>query len=830
MFRSARRKRFIGPLFLLLAAALLCGGAAASPPPGNPPLRVVMDNNYPPYVFLDSRGELQGILIDQWHLWQKKTGRPVAISGLDWNTALRRMEAGEFDVIDTIFYNEKRAKIYEFSKPYAKLEVPIFFHQDISGIAGVDSLKGFVVAVKAGDAAVDFLKGKGIDNLEEFNSYEAIFLAARDRKVVTFMVDTPPAMYFLYKMGLHKQFRHTAPLYVGKFHRAVRKGNTELLGLIESGFDAIPKDDYRRIERHWFGIPADYGLYLRYAGFVAAAAVVLIILLAVWNILLRRTVHQKTARLREEFFLSNRRAEALRESEEEFRKAFNTSPDAININRLEDGLYVSINEGFAKITGYSEEEIIGKTSLEFSIWDNQEDRKRLIEGLRRDGEVKNLEAAFRMKEGNVRYGLMSASMIDLNGVPHILSLTRDITERKREEEERLRLQERLNRAEKIEALGTLAGGVAHDLNNVLGVLIGYSELLLLHLPAESPLKPYATKIMDGGQRAAAIIQDLLTLARRGVVVSEVINLNHTVSECLDTPEFAVLRSRHPDIAFRSAPDPRLLNIKGSPVHLVKTLMNLVSNAAEAISGPGEVTIRTENRYIDRPLPTYEETREGEYAVLIVLDTGNGIPAADIKRIFEPFYTKKVMGRSGTGLGLAVVWGTVKDHHGYIDVRSENGQGSTFTLYFPASREALQEERKSVSREAYQGKGERILVVDDVEGQRTLAMVMLVGLGYEVHAVACGEEAVAYVIENPVDLLVLDMIMDPYIDGLETYKRILNIHPGQKAVIVSGFAEDERVKTAQQLGAGAYIRKPYLQEIMGLAVRRELDRVRRQKVP
>ncbi len=829
MFRSARRKPLFLCLLLLLAVALPCSAASASPP-GNPPLRVVMDNNYPPYVFLDSRGELQGILIDQWRLWEQKTGRPVAISGLDWNTALRRMEAGEFDVIDTIFFNEKRAKIYEFSKPYAKLEVPIFFHQDVSGIAGVDSLKGFVVAVKAGDAAVDFLKEKGIDRLEEFNSYEAIFRAARERKVVTFVVDAPPAMYFLYKMGLHKQFRHTAPLYVGEFHRAVRKGDTELLRRIESGFDAISKSDYRRIEHRWFGIPADYGLYLRYAGIVAAAAAVLIILLAAWNSLLRRTVRQKTARLQEEASLSNRRAEALRESEEEFRKAFNTSPDAVNINRLENGLHVSINEGFSKITGYSAQEVIGKNATEFNIWENQEDRKRLIEGLRKNGEVKNLEAAFRMKDGTVRYGLMSASIVDLNGVPHILSLTRDITERKREEEERHQLQERLNRTEKIEALGTLAGGVAHDLNNVLGVLIGYSELMLHHLPPESPLRPYVTKIMSSGQRATAIIQDLLTLARRGVVVSEVINLNHTVSQLLETPEYAMMRSHHPEVSFQSVLDPRLLNIKGSPVHLIKTLMNLVSNAAEAISGPGEVTIRTENRYIDRPLPAYEETREGEYVVLSVSDTGKGIPAADMKRIFEPFYTKKVMGRSGTGLGLAVVWGTVKDHHGYIDVRSENGQGSAFTLYFPVSREALKEERKSVSREAYRGKGERILVVDDVEGQRALASAMLISLGYEVHAVACGEEAVAYVRENPVDLLVLDMIMDPHIDGLETYRRILEIHHGQKAVIVSGFAEDERVKTAQQLGVGAYIRKPYLLQIIGLAVRRELDRVSPQALP
>ncbi|MBA4394516.1 MAG: hybrid sensor histidine kinase/response regulator, partial [Desulfobacca sp.] len=225
---------------------------------------------------------------------------------------------------------------------------------------------------------------------------------------------------------------------------------------------------------------------------------------------------------------------------------------------------------------------------------------------------------------------------------------------------------------------------------------------------------------------------------------------------------------------------------------------------------------------DKPIPGYEETREGEYVLLMVSDTGSGIPQADLRRIFEPFYTKKVMGRSGTGLGLAVVWGTVKDHNGYIDVRSKEGKGSTFTLYFPVTREVLMEERKSPSRTDYLGQGESILVVDDIKEQRSLAANMLGSLGYQVNTVASGEEAVETLKSKPVDLLVLDMIMDPGIDGLETYKRILEIRPGQKAIIVSGFSETDQVRRAQALGAGPYVRKPYVLEKIGMAVRRELD--------
>ena len=384
-------------------------------------------------------------------------------------------------------------------------------------------------------------------------------------------------------------------------------------------------------------------------------------------------------------------------------------------------------------------------------------------------------------------------------------------------------EERLHRAEKMEALGQLAGGVAHDLNNVLGVLVGYSELLQEKIPEGNPLRGYADNILQSGIKGAAIIQDLLTLARRGVAVSEVINLNRVVSDYLRSPEFESLKAYHPQVTFKTEPGRDLLNIHGSPVHLSKTVMNLVSNAAEAISERGEVTIQTENRYLDEPIRGYDDMKEGEYVLLTVRDTGRGISAQDMGKIFEPFYTKKVMGRSGTGLGLAVVWGTVKDHQGYLDVQSEEDKGSAFALYFPVTRKALAEDQRTAPPDAFKGQGESILVVDDVKEQREVATSMLTRLGYRVDAVASGENALDYLKTNGVDLIVLDMIMAPGMDGLETYQRILEISPGQKAVIVSGFSETTRVKKAQQLGAGAYIRKPYMLEKIGRAIRDQLNR-------
>ena len=292
---------------------------------------------------------------------------------------------------------------------------------------------------------------------------------------------------------------------------------------------------------------------------------------------------------------------------------------------------------------------------------------------------------------------------------------------------------------------------------------------------------------------------------------------------MKSPEHEKSISFHPGVQVRANLEADVLNILGSPTHLSKTVMNLVSNAAEAMPEGGEISISTENCYIDRPIRGYDDVEEGDYVILTVSDTGVGILPTDMERIFEPFYTKKVMGRSGTGLGMAVVWGTVKDHNGYIDVQSTEGKGTTFSLYFPVTRKEVAKDKALVSIDDYMGKGESILVVDDVEEQREIATKILKKLGYSVSTVSSGEEAVDYLKENSADLLILDMIMDPGIDGLETYKRIIELRPGQKALIVSGFSETKRVKKAQKLGAGAYVKKPFLLEKIGLAVRNELDK-------
>jgi PAS domain S-box-containing protein len=514
----------------------------------------------------------------------------------------------------------------------------------------------------------------------------------------------------------------------------------------------------------------------------------------------------------------------LRNSDEKFRSLVETTSDWVwEVDR--NGCYTYVSPKIKDLLGYTPEEVIGKKPFDFMP---REEAERSAVFFRQIGArhepFSNMVNANLHKDGRlVVLETSGIPIFDTMGNPRgYRGIDRDVTERNRAEAERRRLEERLLRAEKMEALGTLAGGVAHDLNNVLGIVVGYSELLLGEADGSSAKRSYVMNILNGGERAAAIVQDLLTLARRGVPTRNILNLNDFVTECRNSPDFLKLLSYHDNVEIRTDLEADLLNMSGSSVHLTKSLMNLISNAAEAMPAGGVLGIRTGNRYLDKPVSDYDEIKAGDYVVLSVSDTGEGIPAADLKRIFEPFYTKKVMGRSGTGLGLAVVWGTVKDHQGYIDVESEEGKGSTFTLYFPVSREEISPVQISVSASEYMGNGESILVVDDMKEQRELATTMLTKLNYIVTSVSSGEEAVAYVKTHAVDLIVLDMIMDPGMDGLDTYLKLLETHPHQKVIIVSGFAETERVSKAQLLGAGAYVKKPYVLEKLGLAVKKELS--------
>ncbi len=520
--------------------------------------------------------------------------------------------------------------------------------------------------------------------------------------------------------------------------------------------------------------------------------------------------------------------EKLQSSERKYRDLVENA-NSIILRMDKNGKIIFFNEFAQRFFGYTEAEIIGQNAAGIILPPSGPNRlnfDKLLKSLQTDPErpvVSENQTETRSGEKVWIAWTYKPIFNEAGQFIEILCIGNDITELKWASQEKEELQIQLQRAQKMEAIGTLAGGVAHDLNNILSGIVSYPELLLMDLKEDSPLRKPILTIQKSGEKAAAIVQDLLTLARRGVETTEVVNLNSIVSEYLHSPEYARLELNHPNTDLETNLDPNLLNILGSPVHLSKTVMNLVQNAAEAMLDGGKIVITTENRHMDRIKNGFDEIDKGDYATLVIADTGIGISPEDMERIFEPFYTKKTMGRSGTGLGMAVVWGAVKDHRGYIDIRSTEGKGTEITLYFPVTRKMFAQDTEMVSIQDFMGRGESVLVVDDILEQRLIATEMLEKLGYTVTTMPSGEEAITYLHNHTTDLLVLDMIMEPGIDGLETYKKILEIHPGQKSIIASGYSESARVKEAQHLGAGAYVKKPYLLEKIGRAIRNELDR-------
>ena len=402
------------------------------------------------------------------------------------------------------------------------------------------------------------------------------------------------------------------------------------------------------------------------------------------------------------------------------------------------GRYVRVNRLFAEMIGRPIASVIGRVGGDLPAGLAEWGRAEHETVLKTDAPVLKREAVLDTPRGERRLLVDRFPCRGPGGeVIGSIGFALDVTERVRAEEERQRLELQLARAQKMESLGLLAGGVAHDLNNRFTPLVGFAELLLLRLPPKGPLAADVRKMKRSAEDASEIVQDLLTLTRRGMVPKEPVDLNETVSAYLDSPDHGDLVGRRPNVRVALRLTEGIQDLMGSSSHLMKTVMNLVRNAFEAMPEGGELTVATSQRRLRSAWSGYESVPSGEYAVLTVSDEGVGISDEDIQRIFEPFFTRKAPGRSGSGLGMAVVWGTLKDHGGYVDVRSRPGEGSTFTLYFPVTSVSV-EAAEPTPIKALMGAGERLLVVDDEDPQRDVASRMLARLGYEVTALGGGD--------------------------------------------------------------------------------------------
>lgn len=484
-----------------------------------------------------------------------------------------------------------------------------------------------------------------------------------------------------------------------------------------------------------------------------------------------------------------------------------------------------ISEGSIDITGYGPEDLINNTKVSYGELIHPEDRQLVWDGVQ--SAIKQripFRLVYRLidAQGTLKWILEQGRGVfsDDDQFLAIEGLMLDISDRVAAEEERSSLQKRLDRVQRMESLAILAGGVAHDLNNLLGPVVAYPDLILMRLPDDSPVRDDVETIARSAQQAVDVIQDLLTLARRGRYEMKALNLNDVVQSYLKSPSYHEQMVRHSNVEVACNLSPSIDPILGSSTHLLKAIMNLIVNAFDAMNAGGKLTITTSQQRISKLLGGYDRIETGEYILLSIADTGTGIDQKDISKIFEPYYSRKTMGRSGTGLGLAVVYGIVKDHGGYYDVFSEIGRGTEFVLYLPVTRETTAVDATTI----LDSRGtETVLVVDDIPEQRKLATDILSTMGYAVEAVCNGHAAIDHLKRNQADIVVLDMILEQDFDGLDTYRGILKFRPKQKAIIVSGFSATDRIQEALQLGAGQFVRKPYTRQSLCKAIREELNK-------
>lgn len=501
------------------------------------------------------------------------------------------------------------------------------------------------------------------------------------------------------------------------------------------------------------------------------------------------------------------RTRNLQESERRFHDLVALLPEMILETDLE-GTIVYANKAAINRLDLLFEKNISTNFFDFILKDERDEaRHNFLKSLQ--GAPSGLSQFTICSKINKPYPALirSAPIIDDHQISGARMIVIDITERRR-------LEEQLHRDQKMKAIGLMAGGVAHDLNNILSGIISYPELMLLDMEHDSLLRRPLEAIRKSGLDASEVVSDLLTVARGVAADKEIVSPNELILDYLDSADFKQLLTRYLLVSFNTSLIPELRNISCSPIHVRKCLMNLMTNGMEAIQGTGVLSISTEN--YEQTLSPQRNTfnlAKGNFAKIIIHDSGSGITADDLDHIFEPFYTKKNLGRSGTGLGLTVVWNTMRDHGGTVNVISDT-LGTTFELYFPSLEKSILPPPEEKNWKTYKGRGESILVVDDEKRQREIVRQLLTSLDYSVQTVASGEEAIEYLRHQSVDLLVLDMLMSPGHNGRITYEQILKIHPLQKAVIASGFAENEDVRATLAMGAGAFISKPYTLEQIG----------------
>lgn len=664
--------RFILLIFILLFQILFSANTFGKQISED--ITVVSDDNYPPYIFRDDKGFLQGIIVEQWNLWQKKTGIKVNLIAMDWEKATKYFEDGKADVLETVFFTRQRSEKWDFTQPYAILEVPVFFNKSLSGITDIKSLAGYTIGVKSGDACIEMFKNKGIITFKEYPNYDSIILAASRGEIKVFCIDKPPALYYLYKHNLEKEFRMSFTLYSGKFHRAVLKENTYLLNIIENGFAKISKEEFDDIEQKWMGKPIMPNKTRQNILILSLILISLSLILLFFNLILRKKVKTKTLELKKAIT-------ELSYEELKFRTIFNSVNDSIFIHNIHTGKIIEFNHSASKMYGYSNDELtklnIQDISLGIPPFSQNDAMKMIVKTVKEGPQIFEWHA--KHKNGNLFWLEVSMSYNATIFKDGIIVVVRDISERKKAEAEikefYLLLENKVEeRTTQLQAankeLEAFTYTVSHDLRAPLRAIDGFTRILIEDygkaLPEEG-LK-LSNVIMRNAKKMGQLIDDLLAFSRvnRYEMTKTPIDMQKIVETVCDELINEDLRKK---IKLEIGIFPNVIADKG----LFKQVWtNLISNAIKFSSKKDipEICIKCEEN-------------ENEY-IYSITDNGAGFDMKYIDKLFNVFQRlHTIQEYDGTGVGLAIVQRIIQRHNGRIWAKAEIDKGAEF--YFTLNK-------------------------------------------------------------------------------------------------------------------------------------------------
>lgn len=767
-----------------------------------PKLTVAGPKAFPPFYYYEGDGSLHGMASDYLGIVLDYLGVNYSVKPLlPWPRVLKDTADKEIDLIGCLAQTEDRKRFIDFSDPYLSFPMVIITTKDAPFVGGLDDLYGKKVALIERVVTGDWLKRDGIDvRPVRVDTPLSALKAVSTGKAFAHIENLAAASYLIQRHGL-SNLKVAGPTPYDNYNlfMGVRKGLEPLVPILNKALAAIDPAVHSQIRNRWITVRYEHGIKMETVVWAVSAGLsISALLFAVFYLWNRRLEKEIGQRIKAE--------NSLRLSEEKFRLVFETSPDAIVLSRLSDGMFMEVNKGFARMTGYKREETLGKTAIDLDIWKENSERHALVDRLKQEGSVVNFQCRFNRKDKKVCIGLMSAVQLTIQGESVILSITRDITEREM-------MQKEIEQAGKLKSIGILAGGIAHDFNNYLMGIINNIHLIKMNIDDDAKAVRFIENAEKSVKKATGLTQHLLTFSKGGLPDKAVITIE---TDIIETATFN-LSGSNVKAAFNFEKD--LWPVKADRDQISRVVSNLVINAREAMADGGRLTISAENME-KNPHDAVSAIPPGSYVKVSFEDEGPGIGKEHIRHIFDPFFTTKP---SGNGLGLAIAYSIIKHHSGLITVSSGNQKGTVFCVYLPALPGPLPEKPaksnlRTESRPVVPGK---IMVMDDDAEIREGTRTILEGYGVAVETFRDGKTAVeaydnAFKSAEPFELVIMDLTIPGGMGGKEAVKQILSIDPAACVIVSSGYSSDPVMADFKTYGFAGKIKKPYaVKELMAL---------------